>query len=242
MTITNQISTLSMQHFSGSNSGRSKVLYYATDRSTSLMDQAPSTTTNPSTDMSYQSVDWMRSWAPSAIPGETENQLSMADIKAPNLPSFHGSPTPVDSFGGPSIPQTWIRRSLEKCCYSSFESFFGSLHIDTCVKSLESNDEDDYTIRQDEDRREYRTSLRVSPAMWLASLGIKYGLHIRLLRSATRGWQNSLKVFCPVPDDALIFDFCREGNLPAVRTLISKGHASIRDTDSRGYTPLHVSK
>ncbi|KAI4100258.1 MAG: hypothetical protein LQ339_005565, partial [Xanthoria mediterranea] len=39
--------------------------------------------------------------------------------------------------------------------------------------------------------------------------------------------------------DALIFKFCKDGNLPAVRTLLLEGQASVRDTDSQGCTPLH---
>ena len=45
----------------------------------------------------------------------------------------------------------------------------------------------------------------------------------------------------PVPDDALIFEFCREGNLAGVKTLLSKGQASVRDVDSLGRTALFVS-
>ena len=56
-----------------------------------------------------------------------------------------------------------------------------------------------------------------------------------------QGLKNTLKTFRPVPDDALIFEFCRQGNASAVMSLLSGGHASIRDTDSHGFTPLHVS-
>ena len=197
--------------------------------------------------MSYHSVDWMRSRAPAVFRGETRNQSSLADIAAPVSPPSHGDLLPVESFSSLSTPQTWFGRNVGKFLYSSgwdssVESILGSLHIYSRLQLFESFDEDDCTIRYHEDQREYRTSLSVSPATWLASLGIKYGFRIDLLKSATRGWQSNLKIFCRVPDDAPIFEFCRKGNLPAVRTLLSKGHASVRDTDSSGRTPLHVSK
>lgn len=90
------------------------------------------------------------------------------------------------------------------------------------------------------DHYERETSYTISPAPWLIRLGFQYGLHCRWLSSSSQGWKNSLETIRPVPDDALIFDFCKTGNLPAVQKLLSSGHASVRDTDSRGYTPLHV--
>ena len=32
-----------------------------------------------------------------------------------------------------------------------------------------------------------------------------------------------------------------QGTIPAVRSLLSRGHASVKDINSVGYTPLHVS-
>jgi len=43
-----------------------------------------------------------------------------------------------------------------------------------------------------------------------------------------------------MPDNSLIFEFCRQGNLNAVRQLISQGQGSIRDVNSWGETPLHA--
>jgi len=44
-----------------------------------------------------------------------------------------------------------------------------------------------------------------------------------------------------MPDDSLMFEFCRQGNLSAVRQLISQGQGSIREVNSWGETPLHAS-
>jgi hypothetical protein len=43
-----------------------------------------------------------------------------------------------------------------------------------------------------------------------------------------------------VPDDALVFEFCREGDLNNIQRLFSKGLASPFDTNSNGATLLHV--
>jgi len=44
-----------------------------------------------------------------------------------------------------------------------------------------------------------------------------------------------------MPDDSLIFELCEQGNLDAVKQVISKGQGSIRDVNSWGETPLHAS-
>jgi len=44
-----------------------------------------------------------------------------------------------------------------------------------------------------------------------------------------------------VPNNALIFEFCREGNVGAIRRLLIHGHASLDDVNEMGETPLHVS-
>ncbi|KAK8104487.1 uncharacterized protein PG998_011520 [Apiospora kogelbergensis] len=53
------------------------------------------------------------------------------------------------------------------------------------------------------------------------------------------GWKNTLRTFRAVPDSVAIFEFCRSGNLPAVRTMLTSGQASALDTNSIGWTPLH---
>ena len=92
-----------------------------------------------------------------------------------------------------------------------------------------------------DNQSESQTSITVRPAAWLMRLGIKYGLHLDFQKCATQGWKYALRSFCPIRDDAPIFQFCSEGNLSAVRYLLSHGKASVRDTDSQGVTPLHVS-
>ena len=71
-------------------------------------------------------------------------------------------------------------------------------------------------------------------------LGLAYELHLALFHSS-RGWKGSLQTYQPVPDDSLIFEFCRTGNVEGVQLLLSRKEASIWDVNSHGWTPLHVS-
>ena len=122
--------------------------------------------------------------------------------------------------------------------HSVTEYIFGTVY-NRSTKSLIQT-----TVLEDqikEDQYEYKSSYIVHPARWLINLGLIYGFCIEFARSPVQGWKSNLNTFCPVPDDALIFEFCTNGNLPAVRSLLSKGYASVRDTDSIGRTALYVS-
>lgn len=141
--------------------------------------------------------------------------------------------------GGSWRQQPWVKRTLrvEK---SVMEYFLATLRAESNTKLQTSRETDGLTPSGEQDRYEHETSYTVCPAPWLIRLGLQYGFRLKF-HSSTQGWKTALKAFCPVPDDALIFEFCKQGNVPAVRSLLSGGHASVRDTDSRGYTPLHVS-
>ncbi|KAF7860350.1 hypothetical protein EAF04_008477 [Stromatinia cepivora] len=80
------------------------------------------------------------------------------------------------------------------------------------------------------------SQLILYPSKWLARIGMAYGVKLSAL--ASRGWQYSLQPFRAVPESALIFEFCREGNLDGIRTLLSRGDASPYDKDPLGRTPL----
>ena len=140
-----------------------------------------------------------------------------------------------------SVPQkqAMITRTLG-VTESVLEGFLGTIRA-KCTTTLQcSNQTADITPYLEQDHLEYTTSYSISPASWLVRLGFQYGFHLSFL-SSTRGWKNTLKPFCLVPDDALIFIFCNQGNIPAVTSLLSRGHASVKDTNSWGFTPLHVS-
>ena len=121
---------------------------------------------------------------------------------------------------------------------SVIETFLGTIRA-TSTTTLHTLEQTGDLIPHGENQS--KTSFTIYPAQWLIRLGVQCGFHLDLISSSTQGWKNSLNTFCPVPDDALIFEFCRQGNVSAVRSLLSGGHASVRDTNSQGYTPLHVS-
>jgi hypothetical protein len=77
------------------------------------------------------------------------------------------------------------------------------------------------------------------PPKWLQTLGLSFGAQISA--TSTWGWKYNLEPFRAVPEDSLIFDFCRTGNVDGVRTLLKRGEASPWDRDPLGRTPLWVS-
>lgn len=78
----------------------------------------------------------------------------------------------------------------------------------------------------------------IYPSSLAKFFGISYG--VQLASAATSGWKFSLQPFRAVPEDALIFDLCRDGNILAVQRMLSKGLASPWDRDPHGRTPLWV--
>ncbi|TGO63121.1 hypothetical protein BCON_0015g00500 [Botryotinia convoluta] len=83
---------------------------------------------------------------------------------------------------------------------------------------------------------EAESQLILYPSRWLTKFGMAYGVKLSVL--ASRGWQYSFQPFRAVPESALIFEFCRRGNLDGIRTLLSRGDASPYDRDPLGRTPL----
>jgi hypothetical protein len=83
------------------------------------------------------------------------------------------------------------------------------------------------------------TTFIFHPASWLIRIGFKYGLEA-MITNTRAGWQYNILPVRSVPDDALIFEFCKLGNVDAVRELFRRGDASVLDVDSDGWRPLHV--
>jgi hypothetical protein len=77
------------------------------------------------------------------------------------------------------------------------------------------------------------------PTGVLRRIGVSYGFWINA--KATSGWKYSLQPFNAVPENSLIFEFCRDGNLSGIQTLLRLGQASLQDRDPFGRTPLWVS-
>jgi hypothetical protein len=131
---------------------------------------------------------------------------------------------------------------------SIYRTLFGSVYLSTQEASVEilwgSDTELDSASGREqastERRRELATKITFIPSMWVCKTFLQYGLEFSM-RGGSQ-WKYGFRTFHSVADDARIFDFCREGNIDAVKTLLKRGEASPWDTDSQGWTPLHVSK
>jgi hypothetical protein len=84
------------------------------------------------------------------------------------------------------------------------------------------------------------TSFIFYPATWLSRIGLNQGVEASL-RNSKDGWQFDFNPIRAVADNSLIFELCKIGDVRPVEHLIARGDASIRDTSSKGWTPLHVS-
>lgn len=78
----------------------------------------------------------------------------------------------------------------------------------------------------------------IAPNHLLRKIGLSYGLSFRA--KSTNSWQFSIQMFTARPDNHLMFEFCRSGNLEGVQKMLSLGQASLQDRDSSGRTPLRV--
>jgi hypothetical protein len=91
---------------------------------------------------------------------------------------------------------------------------------------------------------EVSTSCEVRPSPWLLGCALKYGLQAEVHAAqvgliASRGV--SIDHFLLQRLDAPIFDSAQLDNVWAIKTLLQRGHASLADRDSEGWTLLHVS-
>ena len=123
-----------------------------------------------------------------------------------------------------SRKQARAKRTLRKE-KSVMEYFWVNICAESNVTMQIPRETDDLTLRCEHDQSEHETSYTIYPATWLIRLGIHHGLRLRCLSSSTQGWKYTLETICPVPDNALIFEFCKTGNVPAVWRLLSGGHA-----------------
>ena len=140
------------------------------------------------------------------------------------------------------IPNSRSRRKQTLAWHDAVMEFgFGTVYIQSKTSCSELKRTDVVRRSSLDDEYEHESSFTVYPAAWLVGLGFKYGLHLSLVKSSIRGWKQTLGTSCHVPDDALVFEFCKQGNVSGVRSLLLRGDASIRDIDSKGRTPLFVS-
>ena len=179
--------------------------------------------------------------APLAILNTCSDQNSLGKANVAGLLPRHHKGITLDEYPPVWVPQTWSRRTIGSQYYST-DYLLGRLLFRSTKSLLQPVSTDDQLPSKLQEQKEQQTSCTVSPATWLSILGLNWGFHVNLARSSVKGWKFTVDAFRAVPDDSLIFEFCRVGNLDAVRTLLTKGQASVRDTDSSGKTALFVGR
>ncbi|MCJ1307305.1 hypothetical protein MMC25_000951 [Agyrium rufum] len=115
---------------------------------------------------------------------------------------------------------------------------FGTISFELKESQKRIQDLDEPSESSETPQYKRQTTFVFHPAQWLIKLGFQHGLRAAFSKCSALGPNYVVAVTRPVPDDSLIFQFCEDGNLSAVRTLMSRGHASVRDVDSYGRSAL----
>ncbi|KAK0112606.1 hypothetical protein ONS95_014349 [Cadophora gregata] len=114
-------------------------------------------------------------------------------------------------------------------------------HMINCLVTLQRRTKSRRTTRiiQQEARstNEEHVDYVLYPTNFLRRLGFAYGL---VMQTRSTSWQFTLQPFNVIKKTSPIFEFCRNGNVEAVQTLIGLGEASVRDRDPDGRTPLWI--
>ena len=122
---------------------------------------------------------------------------------------------------------------------SETSSFFGTLYVvSKATPPLEIEDSDDEV--EDIAPEHFQTTITFHPSQWFLRFGVSFGIEV-LLAKSIEGLNCGIKSYRAVPDHALIFELCRQGNNKAIRRLFDSGQASPWDRDSCGETPIFVS-
>jgi hypothetical protein len=116
---------------------------------------------------------------------------------------------------------------------SCFQTALGYVWVRTTTMYL-ANDPTPTTCRT-------VTSFVFYPTSWLKYLGFQRGLEA-VVSSASQSWLFNCRITVTyaLPEDSLIFELCRTGQIRAVEILLEKRLASVVDTSPKGWKPLHV--
>lgn len=180
-------------------------------------------------------------------------EVAGSDLNLSNKITFYGCqqsfPDNESELAFSSRPRPLQRRShnCSRCLESwAVTTIFGTIHIKSiAVGNCGACSRNDRSLPHSI-KTERETNLILHPTNWLVWLGMKTGLDGTFSKTGldgtfSKGWKTTLRPFCAVPDNALIFEFCKNGNIDGIRTLLVRGDASLWDRNSGGQTPLHVS-
>ncbi|KAI1324748.1 hypothetical protein F5Y16DRAFT_423631 [Xylariaceae sp. FL0255] len=82
------------------------------------------------------------------------------------------------------------------------------------------------------------TSFIFYPSAWLIRIGLGQGVEASL-KNSKDGWKFDFNPIRAVPDNSLIFELCKDGDMLGVQRLLKRQEASLKDTSPQGWTPLH---
>jgi hypothetical protein len=145
-----------------------------------------------------------------------------------------------DTEGQNTKPFTRASRAFNLQARNCQSSRNFNFHNPVIIVSAESRISKVKTIRSSEikETSERDVTFIIYPKAGTRLLGISYRMIITAKSIA--GWQYSMQPFRAVPETALIYDFCHDGNLEGVRSLFKRGEASPWDQDPKGQTLLLV--
>jgi len=153
-----------------------------------------------------------------------------------NMPVSHGQSGPKTSTTEEN-PSHGPRLTRSKVCNqsSSMGVVLGSIWIRTSTLKAEDGS------NASAGKLEVITSFIFYPVSWLTRIGLRYGTEASLKYSASTGWRFNVEAVRAMPENSLLFDLCRMGDVQAVKLMLARGDASVKDTSPKGWTPLHVS-
>jgi hypothetical protein len=124
-------------------------------------------------------------------------------------------------------------RHLAERYNTTNENLFCRIYFDLNIYYIHTSESSDDPLI------EHSSYYRIRPSWWFIKLGLKRELELSI-KKTTCGWQQKIRLLYPVPDDSLIFDFIRAGDIQGVQSLLYDRKASVWDSNTRGETPLHV--
>jgi len=122
---------------------------------------------------------------------------------------------------------------------SGFSSFFGTLYV-VSKATLPPQLDDSNDEVEDICPEHFQTTITFHPSQWLLRFGVSFGIQV-LLAKSIEGLNCGMTSYRAVPDDALIFELCKQGDNKAIQSLFDSGKASPWDRNRYGETPLFVS-
>jgi hypothetical protein len=161
--------------------------------------------------------------------GKLDSDIEIEDVASNTENVLQGS----NLHSNLSLDQKRTRScSRERCKFASSKTktLFGTIYFNS-------------KVYEGRGVSRYENLYMFHPANWLVSLGMKSSFDAMISKS-TQGWKNNLssRTFRAVPKDALIIQYCANGDIEGIKTLLARGDASIMDRCPFGFTLLHVSK